>query len=110
MGESVWRKSVSEPKALVGEIRGLVVAYLKQETVGPLKGLARYLAFGVAGSIFVASGSILILLGVLRTLQSETGSTFTGNLSWVPYLLTAAVAILSLAVVGVAIKRKPKKY
>ena len=77
----------------------LTVDYLKQETVEPLKGLGRFLYMGIAGSFFLAFGILLILLGVLRLLQTETGTALTGDWSWVPY---AAVAVLGLAVIGVA--------
>ncbi len=41
---------------------------------------------------------MLLFLGGLRLLQDETGSTFTGNLSWLPYLLTLlACGLVALA-------------
>ena len=51
----------------------LTVDYLKQEMVDPLRGLGRFLYMGIAGSFFLAFGLLLILLGVLRLLQTETG-------------------------------------
>jgi hypothetical protein len=57
---------------------------------------------GIAGSFFLAFGLLLILLGVLRLLQTETGSALRGDWSWVPY---AAVFVLGLAVIGVAVWR-----
>jgi hypothetical protein len=80
----------------------LTVDYLKQETVEPLKGLGRFLYMGIAGSFFLAFGILLILLGVLRLLQTETGTALTGDWSWVPY---AAVFVLGLLVIGVAVWR-----
>jgi hypothetical protein len=80
----------------------LTVDYLKQETVQPLKGLGRFLYMGIAGSFFLAFGILLILLGVLRLLQTETGTALTGDWSWVPY---AAVVVLGIAVIGVAVWR-----
>jgi hypothetical protein len=77
----------------------LTVDYLKQETVAPLKGLGRFLYMGIAGSFFLAFGILLILLGALRLLQTETGTALTGDWSWVPY---AVVVILGIAVIGVA--------
>ena len=38
-----------------GDAVQLTIDYLKQETLGPLKGLGRFLAWGVAGSIAVTS-------------------------------------------------------
>jgi hypothetical protein len=72
-------------RVLATELRGLVVAYAKQETVDPLKKLVRFVLWGVIGSFFLAVGSLLLTLAAVRVLQSETGSALTGNLSWVPY-------------------------
>jgi hypothetical protein len=80
----------------------LTVDYLKQETIEPLKGLGRFLTMGIAGSFCLAGGILLILIGVLRLLQTETGTALTGNWSWVPY---AVVVILGIAVIGVAVWR-----
>jgi hypothetical protein len=80
----------------------LTVDYLRQETVEPLRGLGRFLYMGIAGSFFMAGGLLLILIGVLRLLQTETGSALTGDWSWVPY---AVVVVLGIAVMGVAVWR-----
>ncbi|HTU39436.1 MAG TPA: hypothetical protein VMF35_15665 [Acidimicrobiales bacterium] len=77
----------------------LTVDYLKQETVEPLRGLGRFLYMGIAGSFFMAGGLLLILIGVLRLLQTETGTALTGDWSWVPY---AVVVVLGIAVIGIA--------
>ena len=51
----------------------------------------------------LGTGLVLLFLGGLRLLQEETGSTFTGNLSWIPYLIT----VLACGVVaGLAIKAR----
>jgi hypothetical protein len=83
----------------------LVVAYAKQESLGPLRGLGRFLRFGVPGSMLLVIGLPLLLLGLLRALQTETGSTFGGNLSWLPYLITAGAALL---VAGLSVWRITK--
>jgi hypothetical protein len=75
------------------EFVDLVIAYAKQETLGPLRGLGRFLGAGVGGAVALALGVPLLLLALLRALQTETGSTFQGNLSWLPYLITAAAAL-----------------
>jgi hypothetical protein len=82
------------------EFVDLVIAYAKQETLGPLRGLGRFLAVGIGGAVALALGVPLLLLALLRALQTETGSTFGGNLSWLPYLITSvvAVAVAALAV------------
>ncbi|HEY5252945.1 MAG TPA: phage holin family protein [Acidimicrobiales bacterium] len=95
------RRTTAEGRQFVD----LVVAYAKQETLGPLRGLGRFLGFGVGGSVLLAVGLPLLLLALLRALQTETGSTFGGNLSWLPYLITAVAA---LAVAGLAVWRITK--
>jgi hypothetical protein len=88
-----------------GDFFHLVLDYAKQETLGPLKSLGRFLVFGLAGSVALTAGAVLLLLAGLRALQSETGSSFTGHLSWLPYLITAVVAV---AVMGLAAWRITK--
>ena len=78
--------------AQVGEVWELIVAYAKQETIEPLKGLPRFIGLGVLGSIALAIGLVLLLLATLRLLQTETGSALQGHLSWIPYLATLVVA------------------
>jgi hypothetical protein len=70
---------------LVVELKELVIGYVKQETVVPLKQLGRYVAFGVLGSLLLGLGVVLLGVGGLRALQTETGTTFTGDWSWAPY-------------------------
>lgn len=70
---------------LVSELYGMVVAYVKQETVVPLKALGRFVAFGVAGALMLAIGGGLLTLAAVRAAQAETGRHLAGNLDWVPY-------------------------
>ena len=83
------------------EVVKLVVDYIKQETLDPVKGLGRYVLFGVAGSVALSIGLVVLAVGFLRLLQGETGSTFTGNLSWIPYVICALAVVL---VAGIAVK------
>ena len=85
----------------------LVLAYAKQETIGPLKSLGRFLLFGLVGSVAITAGTVLLLLASLRALQTETGSSFTGHLSWVPYLIVAAAAIAIMGLAAWRIVRGP---
>ncbi|MBM3672947.1 MAG: hypothetical protein FJW86_12320 [Actinobacteria bacterium] len=86
---------------LVLELRDLVVSYVKQETVAPLKQLGRYVGFGIAGAFLLGLGSLLLGVGGLRALQTETGDTFKGDWSWAPYgimfvtLMTSGVLVWS---------------
>jgi hypothetical protein len=103
-GERERAKGAGGP---AGDVVQLVLDYARQETLGPLKGLARFVAFGVAGAIGLSAGAMLLLLALLRALQTETGSTFRGDWSWAPYLLTAAAATVVLALSAWRIKKGP---
>jgi hypothetical protein len=83
---------------LVLELRDLVVTYVKQETVVPLRQLGRYAGFGIVGALLLGLGVILLGVGGLRALQTETGETFTGDWSWAPYLIVFAALILGSAI------------
>lgn len=81
----------------IGEILGLVKTYARQETIGPLKGAGRWLAFGIAGALALGFGLSMLLLGLLRLLQNEAPGVFDGNWSWAPYGITlVACAIVML--------------
>ncbi len=86
--------SLRDAQEIAADAAKLSLAYLKQETVGPLKAAGRYLAFGLSGSLMLAVGVFFLSLGVLRVLQDETGSTFHGHLSWAPYGLTVVFGLL----------------
>lgn len=89
------------------ELWELSTAYARQETVDPLRGLGQFLRNGVAGALVLALGAFLLLLSLLRLLQTQTDTTFTGNLSWVPYLVVVIVAAGLIAlVVWRVVKRK----
>jgi hypothetical protein len=80
----------------------MVVAYVRQETIDPVKDLGRFLAYGLGAVILGGLGLVLLMLGGLRLLQAETGSAFTGHLSFIPYLCPFVVC---LVVAGIAVKR-----
>lgn len=92
----------------------LVIGYAKQETLEPLKGLVRFVAFGALGSLAITIGAVLLLIAALRILQTETG-TFQGNLSWLPYVIVVGLAGLMIAlaawriVAGPGARRVPPK-
>lgn len=89
----------------VSELKELVVTYAKQETLEPVKGLARFVAFGTIGSVLVGLGLMLSMLAVLRALQTETGSTFQGSWSWAPYAITAGICLIFVGVAVAAASR-----
>ncbi len=93
---------------LAVELKDLVVAYAKQETVEPMKNLGRFVGYGVAGSFVLAAGVLLLVLGLLRGLQEL--SAFDGDWDFAPYLITlvacAVVAGLSARAIGAAKRRR----
>ena len=91
--------------ALVSELWDLVLRYLRQETLEPIKGLGRFVLFGVLGSMVIFAGLTLLLVGLLRGLQEETGSTFTGNLTWVPYGICALTGLAVVLLAAAAVTR-----
>ncbi len=104
--------SSADPKSIpevASELWELATSYAKQETIDPLKGLGRFLGYGVGGAIALGVGSVLVLLAGLRAMQTETSSTFTGNLSWAPYLIVAAagLVLIALALLRVTKRKGP---
>jgi len=91
------------------ELWQLVLEYLKQETIEPLKGLLRFVAWGVAGSFALGIGAVLLLLAGLRALQTETGSAFDGNLTFVPYFIVLVGAGVIAGLAGRAIGAEKRR-
>lgn len=77
----------------------LVIAYAKQETLEPLKGLGKKAALGVGGAVLLGIGGVFCSMGALRAMQSETDFFERHNLSYLPYFLTVAI-LLILSVIG----------
>ena len=87
------RKSFSD---LLDEFLGMVITYVRQETLDPIKALRRFLAFGFAAAVLISIGWLVLSLAVTRLLQAETMPHLTGNLSWIPYMggvLTALAGV-----------------
>lgn len=106
------RSPSAEPKSIpqvATELWELTTTYAKQETIDPLKGLGRFLAYGVGGAIALGIGVVVLLLSGLRALQTETSTTFTGNLSWAPYLIVVAagLVLIALALLRVTKRKGP---
>lgn len=101
----------NDDQGLVGagsEFARMVVDYAKQETLGPIKALGRFVAWGVVGSVLLSVGLLLLVLALLRALQDET-ATFHGNLSWVPYLICLGAAAVVIGLSGWRIAQGPAR-
>ena len=90
----------------VNEIVDLVKNYARQELLEPLVGVPRWVALGLIGSVGLMIGGVLLLLALLRALQTETGCTFCGNLSWIPYTIVAGVLLVAIALLLRKINKK----
>lgn len=97
---------------LVTELRDLVVRYIREQTLMPLQQLGRYVGFGVLGSLLLGFGVVFLGMAGLRALQSETGDTFSGDWSWVPYLIMFVALLFGAALVWLArtARRAEKEY
>jgi hypothetical protein len=104
----VDRRGDKSVPTIVSELWSLTIDYAKQEIKDPLTGLVAYVAWGVVTMVLIGVGSILLAIGALRALQTETGSTFTGSLSWAPYGIVLAGAMVVLGAVGALIMRGKK--
>jgi hypothetical protein len=85
----------------IAEVVDMVTTYAKQETLGPLKGAGKWLAMGTAGAALLGLGLSLVVLGVLRLIQTEWDRSAEGSLSWLAYLIAfvvcAAFIVLALS-------------
>jgi hypothetical protein len=89
----------------VSDLLDTVTAYAKQETLGPLKGGLKAGVLGLAGAITLGIGLIIILVAVLRLLQTET-TAFEGKwMSALPYLIVFVAALACIATALAFIKR-----
>lgn len=91
------------------ELVDLVIAYAKQETIEPLKGLGKNALKGLAGALLLGIGGVFVSIGALRALQTET-DWFDENWSWAPYLITAGIlgVLAVLGMVGLGPGKKDK--
>ncbi|HEV2426995.1 MAG TPA: hypothetical protein VGS61_02110 [Acidimicrobiales bacterium] len=98
MARPSWRQILRGPSLQedLADIGRTAAKHLREQTIQPLKDTARYAAFGAAGSVFVALGTVMLLLGALRYVQWQFPA-LDGTLSFIPYLV---VVVLALFVMG----------
>jgi len=104
-GDALPQEEKSIPQVLT-ELWEMLVSYAKQETVEPLKGLGRFVAFGLGAALAGGIGIILLTLAGLRALQTHNDDHLSGNWNWVPYL--AALVLLALLIAFAVSRIKPK--
>lgn len=93
------KPKAKNPTGDARELVDLVIAYAKQETLEPLKGLGKNAALGLGGALLLGVGGIFCSVSALRAMQTETDWFERHNLSYLPYFLTI-VLLGVLAVIG----------
>jgi NhaP-type Na+/H+ or K+/H+ antiporter len=88
------RPSKRQDPTSVGEVIEVVKTYAKQETVEPLKRAGKYVGYGAAGGLLTGLGVSVLLLGLLRFVQSEWSRAAEGRLSWLAYVITLVGAVV----------------
>ena len=91
---------------VVNELWSLTKDYARQETVDPLKGVGRYLAYGFGGAVLGGVGIIMLLLSLLRGLQEHGGKHLDGSMSWAPYAIVLVVGALLAAIAASRISKR----
>lgn len=89
----------------VGDVIDVVKTYVRQETVGPLKGIGRKIGIGVAGALLLGLGLFFLGLGLLRLIQTKIPRLAEGTMSLLSYLI---VIVFCLIVTGLAVWRISK--
>jgi Putative Actinobacterial Holin-X, holin superfamily III len=102
-------EAVANDQGEIGEVIDLVKTYVRQETIGPLKGLGRKVGIGVAGALLIGLGVFFLSLGLLRLIQDKVPRLATGSLSWLSYLIVVVFCGLVSFIAVVRIKKIEKE-
>ena len=90
------KPKAKNPSGDARELVDLVIAYAKQETLEPLKGLGKNAALGLGGAVLLGLGGVFCSIGALRAMETETDFFERHNLTYLPYFITVLVlAVLS---------------
>ena len=97
-------KQEKSPVETANELKAMLTEYARQETVGPLKLLGKWVVWGVAGAILVAVGVCYLAFALLRGLQEIDTFESNGGSFW-PYLIAFAALLACMIIAGLAAKR-----
>ncbi len=97
-------KQDKSPVETANELKAMLTDYARQETVGPLKLLSKWVAFGVAGAILIAIGVCYLAFALLRGLQEIDTFESNGGSFW-PYLIAFGALLVCMIAAGLAAKR-----
>jgi hypothetical protein len=89
----VNEKSVGEH---ISELRNLVLAYVRQEIFGPLRGAGRLVKLGLLGGAIAIAAALIAGVGLLRLGQTATALGIDhGSWSWLVYLVIGLACVLA---------------
>jgi uncharacterized protein involved in cysteine biosynthesis len=94
------------PQQTIRELKDLVVAYAKQETIDPIKGLGRFVGFGIGGAVLLGTGCFFLAMAILRALQTQTGDAFADWRSFLPYLIVVILLLIVAFISYLAAKKR----
>jgi hypothetical protein len=90
-----------EDRSITGVVE-LVKTYAIQQTIDPIKGAGQWIGYAAAGALLLGAGLSLLLLGLLRLIQTEWTWAATGSWSWISYLV---VLLVGAGVIAIAVWR-----
>ncbi len=64
--------------AVIGELRQMVVTYIKQETTAPLKGAFRYVRLGLIGGLVAVLAAVFVAVGDALAFALVLGALLAG--------------------------------
>ena len=88
-----FRQRVS-PTDQVTDLVDSVKTYARQETLGPLKGAARWVAVGTLAATSLGLAMVFLAMGVLRLSQDLGGTALDGSWSFLHYFFTLIIVSL----------------
>ena len=100
------RRAAKAPS--LGEMYDLLRDYVKQETLDPIRGAGRWMAWAALGAIALILGVTFLMVGLLRLVQAELFAANDGK-TWVPYLIVVVVSFV-LVLSSKARIRKPSLH
>lgn len=109
MADSKGASKDSSDPGQITDVIDLVKTYARQETVGPLKGIGRKIAAGVAGALLIGIGLFFLALGALRFLQSKVSWATSGAFTWAAYLIVLIFCVVVSATALWRIKKLGKE-
>ena len=93
------KPKAKNPTGDARELVDLVIAYAKQETIEPLKGLGKNAALGLGGALLLGIGGSSAPWAPCGRCRAETDWFERHNLTYLPYGATILILVV-LSIVG----------